>query len=154
MSLVVKIRPFLNFVKRRGLKAMFLALDDLWLYNYHGHQYDGTTLTIFETIQFVEEKQWEVTGLEDAKETVETSIEQLNLYNRQSNPTYMAEERKNNLFVGSTMDYFAFHVPLTLFIVFLFNRVFHLLFNFKISSVFRPYSFWWILFEFLIQNNV
>ena len=71
---------------------MFLALDDLWLYNYHGHQYDGTTLTIFETIQFVEEKQWEVTGMEDAKETVETSIKQLDLYNRQSNPTYMAED--------------------------------------------------------------
>ena len=37
---------------------MFLAIDDLWLYNYHNHQYDGTTLVIFETIQFIEQKQW------------------------------------------------------------------------------------------------
>ena len=50
LSLLEKVRPFLNFIKRRGLKAMFLAIDDLWLYNYHSHQYDGTALTIFETI--------------------------------------------------------------------------------------------------------
>ena len=125
---------------------MFLALDDLWLYNYHNHQYDGTALTIFETIQFIEEKQWEVTGMDGPKETVETAIEDISLYNPQSNKRYMEEERKNNLFVASTMDFFAFHVPLVLVLVFLLNRLFYCLFDFKISSVLRPYCFWWIIF--------
>ena len=31
---------------------------------------------------------------------------------------------------------------------------FHCLFNFRVSIFFRPYSFWWILFEMLIQGNV
>ena len=154
LSWAAKLRPVLNFIKRRGLKAMFLALDDLWLYNYHNHQYDGTPLTIFETIQFIEEKQWEVTGMDGPKETVETAIEAISLYNPQSNKRYMEEERKNNLFVASTMDFFAFHVPLVLVLVFLLNRLFYCLFDFKISSVLRPYCFWWIIFLLLIQGNV
>ena len=85
---------------------------------------------------------------------METSIEDINLYNPQSNKKYMEEERKNNLFVASTMDFFSFHVPLVLVFVFLLNRLFYCLFNFKVSSLLRPYCFWWIIFELLIQNNV
>ena len=51
---------------------MFLALDDLWLYNYHRVHYDGTALTMFETIQLIEERKWSLVGLEQAKEKVET----------------------------------------------------------------------------------
>ena len=53
LNILAKIRPMLNFVKRRGVKALFLAVDDLWLYNYHRNQYDGTALVVFETIQFI-----------------------------------------------------------------------------------------------------
>ena len=133
---------------------MFLAVDDLWLYNYHSHKYDGTALTIFETIQFIEEQQWEIVGLDKAKETLETSIEQVPLYNPQSNPTYMEKERKNNMFIASTMDYFAFYIPLILIVVFLFNKIFYCLFDHEVSILFRPYSFWWIIFELLFQGNV
>ena len=38
--------------------------------------------------------------------------------------------------------------------VVLFNRLFYCLFNFEISIIFRSYSFWWILFELLIHNNI
>ena len=72
----------------------------------------------------------------------------------QSNPTYLDKQRKGNLFIASVLDYFAFHVPLILIIVFLFNRLFYCLFNFRISIFFRPFSFWWTLFEMLIQGNV
>ena len=125
---------------------MFLALDDLHLYNYHRIHYDGTALTIFKTIQLIEEKKWELVGLEKAKEKVETSIEEVPLYNPFSNQEYMEEERKNNLMIGSIMDYFSFHVPALLVIVFLFNRLFYCLFNYQVSFLFRAYSFKWILF--------
>ena len=72
----------------------------------------------------------------------------------ESNPTYLDKERKGNLFIASTMDYFAFHVPLIVLAVFVFNRLFYCLFNFKLSIFFRPYSFWWMLFEMLVQGNV
>ena len=68
--------------------------------------------------------------LDDAKEEIETSMEQVDRYNLQSNPTYLDKERKGNLFIASTMDYFVFHVPLILLVVYLFNRLFYCLFNF------------------------
>ena len=145
---------FIGLIKRRGLKTLFLALDDLWLYNFHRTHYDGTALTIFKTLQLIEEKKWELVGLENTKEEVETSIEDVSLYNPFSNQRYMEEERKNNLFIANTMDYFAFHVPAVLLFVFLSNRFFYLLFNHQISFIFRSYSFKWILLELLIQNNI
>ena len=36
---------------------------------------DGTVLVVFETIDFIEQKQWELVGLEEAKEKAETSVE-------------------------------------------------------------------------------
>ena len=41
-----KARIFANFIKRRGLKSLFLAMDDLWLYNFHLQEYDGTVLVV------------------------------------------------------------------------------------------------------------
>ena len=55
---ISKTRTLLNFIKRRGVKTLFLAVDDLWLYNFHSQQYDGTVEIVFETIDFIEEKQW------------------------------------------------------------------------------------------------
>ena len=44
---VGKVRVLLNFIKRRGVKTLFLAVDDLWLYNFHSQQYDGTVELVF-----------------------------------------------------------------------------------------------------------
>ena len=71
-----------------------------------------------------------------------------------SNPTYLRKERKNDLFIESTMTYFSFFVPITLVVVFFFNRIFYCLFDYEISKYLRPYCFWWVLFEIMIQNNV
>ena len=70
MDLATKVRPFLNLFKRKGLKSLFLALDDLWLYHYHKKEYDGSVKVVFETISFIEEKQWEVIGLESVKNNI------------------------------------------------------------------------------------
>ena len=58
LDLITKIRPFLNFIRRKGIKSMFLAVDDLWLYEYHKQEYDGSTKTVLSTIRFIEQKQW------------------------------------------------------------------------------------------------
>ena len=149
-----KIRVFLNFMKRRGFKALFLAVDDLWLYNFHVMEYDGTVKVVFETIAFIEERQWEVVGLEEERELVEESVKVAQFYNPYSNTVYMMKERKNNLFISSTTDYFVFFLPATIILMFLLNRLFHCLFNNSISRYLRPYSFWWMLFELLFQGNV
>ena len=81
-------------------------------------------------------------------------ITEITLYNRFSNPTYLDKERKNNLFIKSTMDYFSFFVPAACIVLLVFNRIFYCLFDFEISKYLRPYAFKWILFEMLIQNNV
>ena len=67
LSFTQRLMFFIGLIKRRGLKTLFLALDDLCLYNFHRTHYDGTALTIFETLQLIEEKKWELVGLEKAK---------------------------------------------------------------------------------------
>ena len=89
LDLLSKTRTFFNFIKRRGVKSLFVALDDLWLYNFHKNDYDGTMNTVFRTIKFIEDKQWEFVGLEEAREKVENAIEEVSAYNPHSNPTYL-----------------------------------------------------------------
>ena len=56
--------------------------------------------------------------------------------------------------LASLLDFFMFYTPFTVVVVFIFNRLFYLLFNYSISQWFRPYSFWFILLDLLIQNNL
>ena len=63
LSIFVSTRPFLNIVRKKGMKFLFLIVDDLWLYQYHKVKYDGTVRAVFKMISFIEEKQWEVVGL-------------------------------------------------------------------------------------------
>ena len=51
-------RPFMNFFKRKGIKTLFFLVDDLWLYNFHKQDYDGIIYNVFQTIKFIEDKQW------------------------------------------------------------------------------------------------
>ena len=80
LSVFTDIRPLLNLLRRKGLKWMFMVVDDLWLYQYHKQDYDGIMNDVFRTISFVEEKQWEIVGLdevlEDAKEKQQFHDEQ------------------------------------------------------------------------------
>ena len=66
----------------------------------------------------------------------------------------MEESRNNNYLIDSLLDFFVFYVPFTLLLVFLWNRLFYILFNHEISKFLRPYSFWAILVELLVQNNI
>ena len=88
--------------------------------------------------------------LEEASE----GIEDIPKYNVYSNEKFMYESRNNNFMLASLLDFFIFYVPFTLVSVFIFNRIFYILFNYKISQWFRHYSFWLILVDLLIQNNL
>lgn len=46
-------RPFMNFLKRKGVKTLFFLIDDLWLYNFHKKDYDGIIYNVFQTIKFI-----------------------------------------------------------------------------------------------------
>ena len=109
---------------------------------------------VFVVARFIEDKQWEIVGLLKAKEELESSIEVTKQYYPLSNPTYLDAERKSNLFIESTTDYFVFFLPFTLVTVVLFNRLFYCLFDYEISRFLRIYSFWWVLMEILLQRNI
>lgn len=47
-----------------------------------------------------------------------------------------------------------FFITLTIILVFVLQKIFYLLFNYEISKFLRSYSFWLILGELLIQNNI
>ena len=154
LNILARIRPFLVLFKNSGFKSFLFVLADLRLYNYHKQEYDGIIRQVFVTIRYVEDKQWEVLGLWEIKEELESSIEITKDYYPLSNPTYLDEERKSNLFLESTIDYFVFFVPFVLVLIVLFNRLFYCLFNYEVSKFLRIYSFWWILLEILVQRNL
>ena len=89
LSIFASTRPFLNLLRKKGLKFVFLVVDDLWLYQYHKKKYDGTVEVVFKTISFIEEKQWEVVRLEGAIDAMEEKLPMIPEYNPFSNPTYM-----------------------------------------------------------------
>ena len=130
LSIISKIRPFLALLRSSGVKSFLFVVSDLRLYEYHQKKYDGLAKQVFVVARFIEDKQWEIVGLLGVKEGLESSIEVASHYYPLSNPTYLDEERKSNLFVQSTMDYFVFFLPLTLVLVVLFNRLFYCLFNY------------------------
>ncbi len=56
--------------------------------------------------------------------------------------------------IDSLLDFLIFNISLTLTFVFLYNRIFYLLFNYPVSIFLRSYSFWLILLDLLIQRNI
>ena len=148
------MRPLLNLIRKRGMKFVFLMIDDLWLYQYHKKKYDGIVRAVFKTISFIEEKQWEVVGLAETIDNTEDKITIIRKYNAFSNENYLFESRNNNFLLDSVLDFFMFYIPLSILLIFLWNRLFFLLFRFEISKFLRPYSFWLIIFDILIQNNI
>ena len=58
LSIFTDVRPVLNLARRKGLKWIFMVVDDLWLYQYHKQDYDGIVEDVFRTISFIEQRQW------------------------------------------------------------------------------------------------
>ena len=154
MSIFTDAKPLVNLVKKKGMKNIFFALDDLWLYQYHEQEYDGVVKDVFQLISLTQERQWEIIGLGEYLFAVEDSIEDTPKYNAYSNQRYLQEARKNNFLISSTLDYLILSVPSMIIMVFLLNRIFYLLFNYEISKYIRPYSFWLILLDLTFQNNI
>ena len=148
------IRPFLNVLRKRGVKWIFMMVDDLWLYQYHQQEYDGIIKIVFGTISLVEEKQWEIIGLQPYAEKIKEQLKDLPKYNPHSNEKFMREARNNNVLIDSLLDFLLFSVPLTLVMEFFLYRLFFLTFNYEASKYLRPYSFKLILLELLVQNNI
>ena len=53
LNIFLDTRPLINLLKKRGLKMIFMSVDDLWLYQYHQKEYDGIITDVFETISFI-----------------------------------------------------------------------------------------------------
>ena len=145
LSIFMDTKPLTNLLKKKGMKTIFVALDDLWLYQYHEQEYDGVMKDIFELISLTQERQWEIIGLGEYIFQIEDSLQDIPKYNAFSNEKYLQKARKNNFLMSSLIDYLVLSVPFTLALVFVFNKIFYLLFNYEISKFLRAYSFWLIL---------
>ena len=130
LSIFKDMRPFLNVLRKRGFKWIFMMVDDLWLYQYHQPEYEGIIRDVFRTISFIEEKQWEIVGLAEELEELKEEVSILPRYNPYSNNKFMAESRNTNLLLDNLFDFLLCSVPLILAMEFLFYRIFHCLFNY------------------------
>ena len=130
LSIFKDIRPFLNIVRKRGHKWVFMVVDDLWLYQYHQKRYDGIIRDVFRTIAFIESKQWEIVGLEEYLDKIKDEMKEVRRFNPYSNLRYMEESRNNNTLLDNLLDFIVFSIPLTLAMWFLYYRVFYCLFDY------------------------
>ena len=89
-----------------------MMIDDLWLYQYHQQEYEGIIRDIFATIALIEEKQWEIVGLQEYLDEVKAGIQDIPRYNPHSNRKYMKESRNNNFLLDNLLDFLVFSVPL------------------------------------------
>ena len=145
LSIFKDIRPFLNIVRKRSHKWVFMVVDDLWLYQYHQKEYDGIIRDVFKIIAFIESKQWEIIGLGEYLDRVKDEMKEVRRFNPYSNIRYMEESRNNNALLDNLMDFIVFSIPLTLALWFLYYRIFYCLFNYEVSKYLRAYSFCLIL---------
>ena len=114
LSIFVSVRPFLNVLKKRGYRWMFMVIDDLWLYQYHQKEYEGIIRDVFATIAFMEEKQWEIVGLSQYLDEMKAEIKEISQYNADSNKRYMEVSRNNNFLLDNIFDFLLLSVPLML----------------------------------------
>ena len=63
LNVGLKLHTLASFIKRRGMKSLLFVIDNLWLYNFHQQEFDGTTESVLEAISFFEEKKWEIVRL-------------------------------------------------------------------------------------------
>ena len=75
LNIIAKIRPFLVLLRGSGIKAFLFVVSDLRLYEYHKQRYDGMAKQVFVVARLIEDKQWEIVGLLEVKEELESSIE-------------------------------------------------------------------------------
>ena len=99
LNVLARIRPFLVLLRNSGIKTFLFVIADLRLYEYHRQRYDGIVKQVFVVARLIEDRQWELVGLIGVKEELESSVEVAKQYYPLSNPTYLDEERKGNLFI-------------------------------------------------------
>ena len=75
LNIIARIRPFLVLLRGSGIKAFLFVVSDLRLYEYHKQRYDGMAKQVFVVARLIEDKQWEIVGLLEVKEELESSIE-------------------------------------------------------------------------------
>ena len=93
LTILSKIRPFIVLLRSSGIKTFLFILADLRLYEYHQKKYDGMAKQVFVVARFLEDKQWEIVGLLDVKEELESSIEVTRQYHCRTPPISMQRGR-------------------------------------------------------------
>ena len=129
-----------------------MVVDDLWLQQYPKKDYDGIVEDVFRTISFVEEKQWEIVGLEEPLKSMTRRVDDLPKYNPYSNKKYMEQARKNNYMISSLIDFFVFHVPFIFLVVFIFNKILIVILR-SISEVILPFRVIFTFFDIVLKNH-
>ena len=130
LSIFVSVRPFLNVLKKRGHRWVFMVIDELWLYQYHQKEYEAISRDVFATIAFMEEKQWEIVGLSQYLDEMKAEIKEISQYNADSNKRYMEVSRNNNFLLDNIFDFLLLSVPLIIILEFIYYKIFYCLFDY------------------------
>lgn len=84
----------------------------------------------------------------------ELELENAANYEPYTNQNYLEAEEKDGTFLLNSLDFVLFHIPGTFLTFVLLRWVFFKVFEYKISTVLRLYSFWGYFFICLIEPNV
>lgn len=147
-------RPYLSICRRNWVAPLYLLLEDLWLYSYHEHTYRGPVGKVLEVVRLVEDKKWAIEPLSAVLEAKRVIQGALPSYDRHTNAKFLRVERHDQHFFKTCVEYYVFYVPCMLLIILLLNRLFFLLFDYRISLGLRLYSFWATLWVVALEGNV
>lgn len=75
-------------------------------------------------------------------------------YNPYTNPQFLENRRSSSLFFQNAKKFFVVFLPFTVIVFILLNRLFWLLLEYKVSIIFRNYSFWMELGMMLLVQNI
>lgn len=132
-------------------QIIFLFIEQLQFYNYHLTEYNGIIQQVLETADLVESQMWKIIPQSAALDWISNPFPLPN-YNIYTNPKFLEVERKDSIFFQNIKTFIIIYMPFTIVSFFLLNKLFYLLFNFKISSLLRSYSLWLYL-GFMIGNQ-
>ena len=121
--------------------AVFFA-DDLWLYYYDKREYSGVLEEIFFTITSLERMKFrifsKVASLDGAQESLPLSD-----YKNYTRSQFVAIEGSEQVLIQTALPFFLYMIPQNIALCLLFYALFRLTSQYKLSVIFRRFSFFY-----------
>jgi hypothetical protein len=137
---------------------LFSNFDHFVLYIYHNRVYGPNMQVILKEIHDTVDYRFQVISNDVCKNDLGIDFGRLQaLVDYKLNyslPNFVALEQNGEGFFEANIEYFFLNIPIILLTLLAYRLAFRLLFDYRLSSLLRRFSFWGILVLLLLEGNV